>query len=97
MIHSLFYTMTEGTGFVMAIHHDHHLLGIHHCADTYGQSGLRNQINIKSGSIINLILENKFSSMFPLGNAHASMALLSLNHILFFVIVKNGELARWIV
>ena len=97
VVDRLFYTVTKGAGLVVTIHHNHHLLGIHHCAYTDGQSGLGNQIDIKSGSIINLILENKFSSMFPLGNAHASMALLSLNHILFFVIVKNGELTRWIV
>ena len=42
----LFDAMTKGTGLVVAIHHDHHLLGIHHCANTYGQSGFRNQVDI---------------------------------------------------
>ena len=42
----LFYSMAEGTGFIMAIHHDHHLLGIHHCADTDSQSSLGDQIDI---------------------------------------------------
>ena len=42
----LFYSMAEGTGFIMAIHHDHYLLGIHHCADTDSQSSLGDQIDI---------------------------------------------------
>ena len=55
VVDRLFYAMAQGAGFIVAIHHNHHLLSVHHCADTYGQSGLRNQINIKSGSIINRI------------------------------------------
>ena len=42
----LFYSMAEGTGFIMAIHHDHHLLCIHYCANTYCKSRLWNQIYI---------------------------------------------------
>ena len=38
--------MTKGAGLVVAIHHNHHLLGIHHCADPYGQSSLRYQVDI---------------------------------------------------
>ena len=42
----LFDTVTKGAGLVVTIHHDHHLLGIHHRADTNGQSGLGNQVDI---------------------------------------------------
>ena len=46
VVDSLFNTMTKGTGFVMAIDHNHHLLGIHHSTDTYSQGGLGNQIYV---------------------------------------------------
>ena len=46
VVNWLFYSMVGGTGFIMAIHHDHHLLCIHDCANTNGQSGLGNQIDI---------------------------------------------------
>ena len=46
VVDGLFDAMAEGTGLVVAIHHNHHLFGIHHCADTYGQSGLGYQIDV---------------------------------------------------
>ena len=46
MVDWLFYAMTEGMGFIVATLHNHHLLSIHHCADTNRQSCLLYQINI---------------------------------------------------
>ena len=46
VVDRLFYTVTKGAGLVVTIHHDHHLLGIHDGANTNGQSGLGNQIDI---------------------------------------------------
>ena len=46
VVDRLFYTVTKGAGFVVAIHHNHHLLGVHDCANTNGQSGLGNQVDI---------------------------------------------------
>ena len=46
VVDRLFDSVTKGAGFVMAIDHNHHLLGIHHCAYTDGQSGLGNLIDI---------------------------------------------------
>ena len=46
MVDRFFDTMTESTGFIVTIHHNHHLLGIHHSANTYSQSCLGNQVDI---------------------------------------------------
>ena len=46
VVNRFFYTVTQSTGLVMAIHHDHHLLGIHDGADTDSQSCLGNQVDI---------------------------------------------------
>ena len=46
VVDGLFDAMAEGTGLVVAIHHYHHLFGIHHCAYTNGQSGLGYQIDV---------------------------------------------------
>ena len=46
VVDRLFYTVTKGAGLVVTIHHDHHLLGIHHGTDSDGQSCLGNQVDI---------------------------------------------------
>lgn len=46
MIYWFFNTVTKGTGLVVAIHHNHHLFGIHDGTDTDSKSGLENQIDI---------------------------------------------------
>ncbi len=46
VVDRLFNAMTKGTGLVVAIHHDHHLLSVHDGAYTYCQCGLRNQVDI---------------------------------------------------
>lgn len=46
VVDGLFNTMAEGTGFIVAVDHNHHLLGIHDCADTYGESGLGDLIDV---------------------------------------------------
>ena len=46
MVYWLFNAMTKCTGFIMAIHHNHHLLGIQDSSNTDGQSGLGDQIDI---------------------------------------------------
>ena len=46
VVDGLFDAMAEGTGLVVAIHHNQHFLGIHHCAYTNGQSCLRHQVDI---------------------------------------------------
>ena len=46
VVHSLFNAMLQGTSFVVTIHHDHHLLGIHDGAYTNSQCGLGDFIYI---------------------------------------------------
>ena len=46
VVDRFFNTVTKGAGLVVAIHHDHHLLGIHDSTDTDSQSCLGNQIDI---------------------------------------------------
>ena len=46
VVDGFFDSMTKGTGLIMAIHHNHHLFGIHDGTDTNGQSGLGNEIDI---------------------------------------------------
>ena len=46
VVNWLFNTMTKGTGLVMTIDHNHHLFRIHHCTDTYGESGLGDLIDV---------------------------------------------------
>ena len=46
MIDGFLYSVTEGTGFIVTINHNHYLFGIHHCTDTNSQSCLGNQIDI---------------------------------------------------
>ena len=46
MVDTFLNTVLQGTGLVVAIHHDHHLLGIHDGSYTNGQSGLGDFVDV---------------------------------------------------
>ena len=46
VVDAFLYTMLEGAGFVVAVDHDHDLLGVHDCSNAYGQSGLGNKVHV---------------------------------------------------
>ena len=46
MVDTFLNTVLQGTGLVVAIHHDHHLLGIHDGSYTNGQSGLGDLVDV---------------------------------------------------
>ncbi len=56
VVNRLFDSVTEGAGLVVAIHHNHHLLGVHHCTNTYSKCSLGDQIDI--------IIEDYFLTYF---------------------------------
>ena len=46
MVHGLLDAMTKGAGLIVTIHHNHHLLGIHHCTYSDSKGCFWNQIYV---------------------------------------------------